>query len=183
MMPGRDNPVTVYLTDEEKAQLTEWADEAGKSQSDLCREAIMEYTDRDRAARIESKLDRVLSSLDGETHTHTPPKKSASVPERARSIARRLYEHNDMPVKGSAVEIAIENVAGGDDRTVSKYKEQLKKRGLLYEHPMQPVWTDQKREWVQWVENATVDTDVHEWVDQYDVTVDEYNEIADKPEP
>lgn len=180
-MTARDNPVTVYLTDEEKAQIAEWADKAGKSQSDLLRDAVLEFTDRDRAARIEDKLDRVLTQLDGDTHAHTPAATgSASVPERAREIARLVYQNHDLPVKGADVEIAIENVAGGDERTVSKYKEQLKKRGLLYRHPMQPVWTDEKREWVQWVENATVSDDVHDHTQEYDMDTDEYDRLAEE---
>jgi len=94
---ARDNPVTVYLTDEEKHKLNEWCDTVDKSLSTLCREAIREYTDRDRTERVEhevrdinDKLDRVLTLIDGE-HTHTSGMdKTTSVPAKAREIARRL---------------------------------------------------------------------------------------------
>ena len=56
-MAERDNPVTVYLTDGEKADLEQWADESGKSVSELSRQAIREYTDRDRFERIEDNYD------------------------------------------------------------------------------------------------------------------------------
>lgn len=181
-MPDRDNQVITYLDDGEYSQLKEWSETTGKSMSHLLREAILEYTDRDRTARIEDKVDRVLSVLDEDEHTHTRRSASSnpqkSVPEKARLIVERIRSNHDMPVKGKDVEIAIEDYAGGDNRTLDKYKSQFKKRGLLYEHPVQPVWTDEKTEWVKWVENATVAKDVHEWTDEYDMDTEEYNEIA-----
>lgn len=178
-MGSRDNPVTVYLTDDEKQQVKKWADKSGKTVSGLVRDAVLEYTDRDRAARIEDKLDRTLSLLSDGEHTRTQEiGRNASVPEKARAIARRLYNNHEMPVKGNDVELAIEDIAGADDRTIDTQKDQLKKRGLLYEHPMQPVWTDSKRQWVKWVESATVDADVHDWTDEYDLSTTEYHDIA-----
>lgn len=182
----RDTPVTVYLTPAEKAKLDEWASESDKSLSHLCREAILEYTDRDRTERIEhevraidDKLDRVLTLIDGE-HTHTSaPDKTASVPEKTRSIARRLYRNHEMPVKTTDVELAIEDIAGADDRTVAKYTEQLKKRGLLYEHPNSPVWTDEKEQWVVWVENAYHNPDVHDVTQEYGMSTIEYTDLAE----
>jgi len=180
-MPARENAVTTYLTDAEKRQLEQWAEKSGKSQSDLVRDAIMEYTDRDRVARIEDKLDRTLSLLSDETHTHTENElRNASIPETARAIAKRIYKNHDAPIKGADVELAIEDLGGADDRTLDKYKRQLKKRGLLYKHPLQPVWTDEKQEWVGWVEGATVNSDVHEVTEKYDMDSTEYNEIADR---
>lgn len=177
-MSDRNNRKVTYLTDEEASQLSEWADKSGKSESALLREAVIEYLDNGRGARIEEKVDRVLSLLGDAEHTHTRDGPSQSVPEKARSIARRCHSNHDMPMKGADVEIAIEDIAGGDGRTVSKYKEQLKKRGLLYEHPFQPVWTDSKTEFVGWVEGATV-ADVHEVLDSYSMTTDEYHQIAE----
>ena len=182
-MSSRDNPVTVYLTDAEKRQVEQWADESGKTVSGMARDAILEYTDRDRAARIEDKVDRALSLLSDGEHTRTREVgRNTSVPEKARAIARRLYDNHEMPVKGDDVELAIEDIAGADERTIRTQKEQLKKRGLLYEHPIQPVWTDSKRQWVKWVQNATVNTDVHEWTDEYQLSSDEFTEIAEEIE-
>jgi len=178
----RNNPVTVYLTDDEKAQLKEWAREAGKSVSELSRDAILEFTDKDRFARIEDKLDRVLSEMDGGEHTHTVDSRQKSVPETAREIAKRLYNNHEPPIRDTDVELAIEDLGGGSDRIVEQYKTQLKKRGLLYKHPAQPVWTDQKKEWVKWNESAKVDVDVHESTEPYRMDSDEYIGLADELE-
>jgi len=184
-MSDRNNQVITYLDNDEYRQLKEWSDETGKSMSHLLREAILEYTDRDRTARIEDKVDRVLDVLEKPEHTRTQDSASTgspnqSVPEKARSIAKRCYQNHEMPMQGKDVEIAIEDIAGGDGRTLDRYTSQLKKRGLLYEHPMQPVWTDDKRQWVKWVEQCTVDKEVYEWVEEYGLDTDEFNEIAGK---
>jgi len=175
----RDNPVTAYLNDAEKQQLTEWADECDKPQSQLVREAIIEYMDNDRTQRIEDKVDRCLSLLENGTHTHTGNNPKGSVPEKTRAIAQAIYANHTVPMKEKDIEIAIENNAGvGDHRTVAKYKKQLKKRQLLFCHPMQPVWTDDKEQWVGWVENATVGKDVKDQIDMHGMEMDEYDEIA-----
>jgi len=174
----RDNPVTAYLSEEEKAQLQQWADECDKPQSQLVREAIIEYMDNDRSKRIEDKVDRCLTLLENQEHTHTRNPKG-SVPEKARMIARAIYANHNVPIKEKDVELAIENNGEvGDDRTVEKYKRQLKKRQLLFCHPMQPVWTDDKEQWVKWVENATVGKDVQDILQRHGMDMDEYDEIA-----
>lgn len=154
----RDNPVTVYLTDEEKADLDAWANEAGKSVSSLLREAVREYTDRDRVARIEDKLDEVLASLDDDTHTHKPEQamnqQGSTATERARDIVRRLRLNHEQVVKDAVVVRAIEDIAGVDDRTIRKYKRLFRKRGMMYEHPGQtPIWTFETDEWLGWMED------------------------------
>jgi len=174
----RDNPVTAYLSDDEKRQLKEWSDECDKPQSQLVREAIIEYMDNDRTQRIEDKVDRCLSLLENGGHTHTSNNPKGSVPEKTRQIAQNIYANETVPMKETDVEIAIENIAGGDDRTVEKYKGQLKKRQLLFQHPMQPVWTDDKEQWVGWVENATVGKDVKDIIDTHGIEMEEYDEIA-----
>jgi hypothetical protein len=138
----------------------------------------MEYLDHDRTARVEEKVDRVLTLLEDSEHTHTSDSSQQSVPQKARDIARRIYQNHETPVQGKDVEIAIEDIAGGDDRTIEKYKEQLKKRELLYAHPLQPVWTDSKQEFVRWAEGATVNSDIHEITDEYGMDTDEYSKIA-----
>lgn len=180
---SRDNQIITYVTDAEKRQLKEWAAKTGKSQSELAREAILEFTDHDRTRRLEEKVDRILNTLDAAAdgqHTHTnSTSTSRSVPEKARAIADHLNQHHETPVKTDDVELAIENIADvGDDRSVRKYKSQLKKRDHLFEHPLQPVWTDSKQEWVNWMEGATVDADPHEVTDDYGVTPDEYADLA-----
>lgn len=188
-MSRRDNPVKTYLSDEEDAKLERWATETGKSKSELLRDAVMEYTDLDRYERIENdlgqlddKVDRILSLVDGE-RTHTSGGSGTqSVPEKARSIARRIYENHEIPVQSDDVELAIEDIAGGDERTVRKYKEQLKKRGLLYEHPTSAVWTDDKETYVSWVESAHHNPDIHEVTQEYGMGTTEYTKIAEEIE-
>lgn len=179
-MSRENNPLTVYLSDEEKAQLKEWSNQTGKSLSELGREAITEYTDYDKLQRIDEKLDRVLTLVENQEHTRTrDTKQPESVPEKARTIAKRLYENHDSPIKESDVEIAIEDIAGGDSRTVEKYKSQLKKRQLLFKHPLNPVWTTHKDEWVSWVENATVVADISDYTEEYNMAIDEYFDLAE----
>lgn len=185
-MTRRDNQVKTYLTDKENAKLERWAEKVAKSKSELLRDAVLEYTDRDRVERVEhevrevnDKIDRVLSLIDGE-HTHTRGSDSTqSVPEKARAIARRLYRNHDVPIQTTDVEFAIEDIAGADDRTVEKYKQQLKKRGLLYAHPTSGVWTDDKAQWVEWTEAAYHNADVHEVTQEYGMSTTEYTQLAE----
>jgi len=177
-MTRADNPITIYVTDAEKAQLQEWASEANKSVSELGREALTEYTDYDRLRRIEDKLDEALSLAENSEHTHTRVTESSSVPEKARAIAKRLHTNHDPPIKSTDVELAIEDIAGADERTLDKYKTQLKKRQLLFRHPFQPVWTDDKSEWVGWVERSDVADQSHELIEDYNMELTEFEDIA-----
>jgi hypothetical protein len=112
--------------------------------------ALLEYMDRDRDARVEEKVDRnrelleelcdAVSEADG--HTHTPdsdisePSTSGSpTVERTRQIAKRLQSESDSVVSNDDVERAIVDIAGGHDQTVKKYKSELRRRGLCFEHP------------------------------------------------
>jgi len=156
-MSKRDNPVKTYLTDTEKQRLEDWADEADKSQAQLLREAVLEYLDHDRTARIEgqvrelsAKVDDVLAQFDADTsHTHTAQSDSLTT---AREIVRRLQRNNDEVMKDDAVVKAIEDYAGIDDRTIRKYKRLFRKRGLLFEHPGdRPLWTTETDMWGKWV--------------------------------
>lgn len=189
-MSRRDNVVSTYLSDEEKSELSRFVSEVDESQATVVRKALMEYLDFDRYDRIESqlrentdKLERVLSLLDDGQHTHTSGQTKASdTVEKARAIAKRLYGNHDFPMKESGIERAIEDIAGADDRTLSKYKDILKSRGLLYAHPStSPVWTDDRREWVGWVEDyveATPDAEFDEFAENHGVDIDEYERLA-----
>lgn len=157
----RDNPVTTYLSDDEKADLEQWAEQTEKSQAHLLREAVLEYLDHDRTARIEdevrevnAKLDDVLAQLDSDdTHTHTPSMSDSL--ETARKMIRVVQRQTDNPdgiVKDGDLVQVIENHAGVDDRTIRKYKDIFRRRGLLFEHPGEtPIWTLQSDQWVEWV--------------------------------
>ena len=156
----RDNPVTTYLSDDEKAQLERWAEKTEKSQAHLLREAVLEYLDHDRAARIEDEvrdisetLEHVLEAVSNSdnTHTHGHVPQSPST-ERAREMIRQLLSEQDEVMKATAVELKIENLAGADDRTLRKYKKIFRKRGLLFEHPGEPpIWTTEQDQFETWL--------------------------------
>jgi len=160
-MARRDNVVSTYLSDDEKAGLAAFAEKSGKSQSHLLREAVLEYLDHDRTARIEDemrdvndKLDDVLAQLDSDgTHTHMTMSDSL---ETARKMVRVVQRNTDNPndiVKNDDLVEVIENYAGVDTRTIKKYKNIFRSRGLVFEHPgeEQPLWTLQTETWVEWV--------------------------------
>lgn len=160
-MARRDNPITTYLSDEEKSKLQQWSREVEKSQAQLLREAILEYLDHDRTARIEDKvrdmdekLNDVLAHLDETTaHTHTPAMSDSL--ETARKMIRVIQRNTDNPdgiVKNDDLVKVIENHAGVDDRTIRKYKSIFRRRGLLFEHPGDaPLWTLETDIWCDWL--------------------------------
>lgn len=186
-MPSRTERLVTYVTPEEKADLAEMADNAGKSQSDLLRDALTEYLDHDRSDRIEEKVDQILATIDSSqsesTHTRTQTGASETV-EKARRIAERIYENHGETVKGVDVKRAIEDVAGGDERTISKYKGILRERDLLFEHPSSDatVWTPSREVWVDWSESyldGVPEAEIFEVVEPYSMGVEEYDEIAE----
>lgn len=180
-MSKRDNRVVTYLTDDEYKQIKEWAENADKPISQLLRQAILEYTDKDRLRRVEDKVDRLIELSESSTHTHTP--NANTVPEKARATAQHIYEKHEAPVKHVDVEIAVENIAGvGDERSLETYFEQMKKRGLLYQHPSGTVWTDSKEQYVKWVVGAYHDPDPLDVTDGYRMDSDEFTEIAEEIE-
>lgn len=162
-MTRRDNPVSTYLSDEEKKRLSEWAEETDKSQAHLLREAILEYLDYDRTARIESKLremddklDRVLAQSDGDTtHTHKDRDavtKGSPAVEKLEEMVKTIRSNHAPVVKDAKLKRVIENYAGIDDRTVRRYKSLMRERGLLLEHPGDPpLWTTDTDQWSNWL--------------------------------
>lgn len=190
-MSNRNNRVVTYLTDKEESTLEEWSQRTGKSKSHLVREAVLEYTDHDRYERIEGELAAVHDELqaikdtlseNGDAHTQTPVNKgNKTIPEKARAVAQHIYDNYDMPIQHTKVELAIENIAlVGDERSIENYTEQFKKRGLLYEHPTSEVWTDDKAQWVSWVEGAYHDPDVYDVTEEYKMDTEEYIELAEQ---
>jgi len=154
-MDKRNNPVTVYLTDEEKAQLQRWADESGKSLSDTLREAVLEYTDKDRFARIEDKLDRALALADGGTdtscageHTHAPqstvdekPSANAATEKKVRYLAECVIE-SEVPnsrelkqVPRDTLREIVEDEYGFRSDTAKRYVAGLVDHFDLVDHP------------------------------------------------
>lgn len=156
-MADRDVVKKTYLTEREAAQLSEWAADVNKSESTLLREAVLEYLDYDRTARIEEKVDRVLSHLETDsTHTHkdsSTMNQGSNASEKARAIVSRLQQNHDEVMKADAVDRAIEDIAGIDDRTKRKYKTLFRKRGILFEHPGEPpLWTTEADNWLEWIQ-------------------------------
>lgn len=154
----------------------------GQKYGNLGREAenaLVEYMDHDRAARIEEKVDRVLARFDelDATHTHKASESAAKV----RKIADKLAREERTVIPKDTVRRAIEDVAGADDRTVRKYRDLLKRRELAYKHPTDGVWTQDRDEWVRWVveyvnNNPTVTRmDV---IDDYPIGYDELDRLA-----
>lgn len=180
---SRDNQVTAYLDDDEYSQLKQWSNETGKSISDLVRDAVLEYTDHDRLDRIEDRLDNMEEMLrsslsDDGTHTHkqSASTKGSKTVERTRRIAQRIQQNHGTQFPNDDLERAIKDIAGGDSRTVEKYKDELKERGYFYEHPHGPLWYTEIEEWAEGIEayaSRTSDFEgtVREIAESYDVGV------------
>lgn len=167
-----------------KEQVDEWDGENTGHYGYHVEQALKEYMDKDRYARVEDKLDRVLAHVSdgGGSHTHKTSSGSGTV-ERAREIYKRVANNHGLVVKDDDLVRAVEDIAGADDRTVNKYKGILKRRGLIFEHPADsPVWTTDREKWVSWVENH-VDNDptlsIPDVIEDYGMTTDRFNELAE----
>lgn len=150
----------VYLEPEEYQQLKEWSQDSGKSMSELARTAVMEYTDQDRLERIEGKVDELLSLAENSEHTHTTQDSvqtdTSETVAKMREIVERLQSdaNQDGVVSDSAVKQAIEDIAGGHDKTLTKYKQIIRERGLVFEHPGETAtWTLDSTMWMEWMKN------------------------------
>jgi len=168
----------------------------GKIRGELGREvenALIEYMDNDRTARletdherIESKLDSVLAAVSdgGGTHTHKRSASPTTVVEKAEVIASRIKENADgrvFPV--ATVEREIKAVAGADDRTLEQYKRELKEMNAAFAHPNSDsaVWTTDKEEWSSWAEshiNGVPDAEVTDMIEPYDIGFEEYDRLV-----
>lgn len=168
----------------------------GKIRGELGREvenALIEYMDNDRYDRIESKqdethdkLDRLLAALgdDGDTHTHTADVSPTTVSEKRDVIAARLKQH-DTPVLSERVVIeAIEEVGGGDERTVRKYKDALRRSGEVFDHPSSDssAWTTDPEQFATWAlaeYESRPDASIADILEPYAMDPNEYERILD----
>lgn len=186
------SPKTVRCDDDLWSDLCEFAySEEGKKRGSVPKHlenAIREYLDNGQNQRIEEKLDEVLTHVRDEQTTHThkhghSSSRGSETVEKARQIADRLYTNHDEVMKDVDVTRAIEDIAGADDRTVEKYKKQLRRRDLLFEHPGAQLWTTDTDQWVVWCEDylqAHPDQHIeHDILDQYGMSGDRYDEIAE----
>lgn len=157
-MARRDNPAQTYLSDEELDRVDLFAEEHGESRSDALRLLILDgLKNRDtpelaqRLSAVEGQLAELADAVsEPTTHTHKQTKGSETV-EKTRAIAERLQTNHDAPViDQSDVERAIKDIAGGDPRTLEKYKDELTERELLYRHPNDdvPSWFLDRDMWL-----------------------------------
>ena len=169
------SPHTVRLNDETWSQFVAWVEDVeGQKHGEIGRHvenALNEYLNKDRQARLEQnqheiqeQLHDLRALLDERDTTHTH-KTDAGCNESnvVTEIHRQIVHNNDGAVKDETVERAIIDVAElpvGDPRTIRRYKQQLRQRGLLYEHPGEPpIWTDDRDMWARWATGAAVSRD------------------------
>jgi len=152
-VPERE-PVSVSVDPEVWAAFREFVIEKhGKKRGELGREvenALSEYMDRGRYARIEERLEaleegqnEVLARLP-EKRLHTHAQRYADFedlpPETRDGVKGLLANLEEGEVKPSDIKQAAmsEPASRGDDRTITKYREILESRGILLPHPTNP---------------------------------------------
>ncbi len=164
------------FSDETWDEFVEWVEEVeGQKHGEIGRHvknALEEYMNKDRQARLEKNQHEMMEQLEelraaveaGEgTHTHNE-KSGCTDTDLVTEIHREIVNNHDGAVKDEQVERVIIDVAElpkGDPRTIRGYKENLRKRGLLYEHPGDPpIWTDDREMWARWA-NGTASSRDH----------------------
>lgn len=174
-------PHSIRLDPEIYSRFVDWVEDVeGTKQGEIGRHAenaLEEYIDHGRAARIEEKVDRLLARLSDQPTTHTHKQRGSETVEKCRAIHRRVTDNHGTIIKAADLERAIEDIAGADDRTLDKYKSMLKRRCLLFKHPNNPVWTPEQAKFIGWAESCIDNeptTEVHDIVEDYGLEVDEY---------
>lgn len=138
-----DKERLVFYVNEETAesfrkQVAEMYGKADGNMSLAGENALREWTDKDRAARIEDKLDEVL------THLDEKPDERERNPEVSSEMGPRIQDRydsivHDLPEKtwigDDVVERCIAKHAGDTDDTFRRYKRNLKQHGELIELP------------------------------------------------
>ena len=182
------SPHTVRLNDETWSQFTDWVEDVeGQKHGEIGRHvenALNEYMNEDRQARLEKNqhemqeqlhdLRTLLTESDG-THTHKT-EAGCNETDRVAEIHRQIVHNHEGAVKDEDVNRIIEDVANlqvGDPRTLRRYKQKLRQRGLLFEHPGEPpIWTDDRQMWVNWANNTAASVgDLESAVDPYPAQV------------
>jgi len=196
----RPHRKVAYLSDVERERLESAADEYGISESEAMRRAIREFTDYDRADRVESKVDRLAEQVEtlahrldaGGGHTHTEKRGSSTTPDDGRdelspthrrtlTIFESLRENHEHAVPEDDLELTISNVAGSHPDTLDKYKRELKRRGFLHESPKpnSPVWLSDRDEFFTHLSHAAVPHDdteryIERELDPYPIKIEEF---------
>ena len=186
-MPDRE-PHSIRLDPDLYHEFVEWVEDTeGKKRGEIGRHvenALKEYIDHGREARIEEKVDKVLAHVSEQPTTHTHKQRGSETVEKVRRIQQRLTSNHGTIIKAPDVDRAIEDIAGADDRTLAKYKRMLKRRSLLFAHPGDSgVWTPEQERWVKWCEDK-IDNEpelgVHDLTDEYAIEYDEYLNTAEE---
>jgi hypothetical protein len=155
------------FSDETWDEFTSWVEEVeGQKHGEIGRHvknALEEYMNKDRQARLERNQHEMIEQLEdlraaveaGEgTHTHKDNSGCTDTDLVTKVRDRVVNSADSDAVKDDVVEEAIVAVAElpvGDDRTIRKYKQRLRKRGLLFEHPGEPpLWTADTNLWANW---------------------------------
>lgn len=171
-------------------------EKTGKKRGELGRmyeRACIEYMDNDRYSRIESnqqetheKLNAIMSALGdvGDTHTHTADVSPTTVGEKAEIIAAKLKERDAPVMPEREVVAAIEDVAGGDDRTLKKYQDALRRSGEVYDHPSSDssAWTVDEEQFASWALaefESRPDASIREILEPYAMDPNEYERLLD----
>jgi len=120
--------------------------------------AIREYINasqggdtHDRLTRIESTLEDIQDTLAESDRKKEDSDIGTTVEKRADEIDAELDEltGGDVKVADDIVELAIEKHAGDSDPTLRKYKQRLKQRGRLFDHPSKSDhYFRDEQEWV-----------------------------------
>jgi hypothetical protein len=138
----------------------------------------------DRQARLEKNQHemqeqlhdlRTLLTESDSTHTHKT-EAGCNETDRVAEIHRQIVHNHEGAVKDEDVNRIIEDVANlqvGDPRTLRRYKQKLRQRGLLFEHPGDPpIWTDDRQMWANWANSTAASVaDLESAVDPYPAQV------------
>jgi len=168
----------------------------GRTRGELGREverAMIEYMDHDRYERIEDgqettheKLDAIMAALGDadDTHTHTADVSPTTVAEKRDIIAAQLRDRDAPVMPERDVVAAIEDVAGGDDRTLSKYMSALRRSGDVYDHPSSDssAWTTDAEQFASWALGefeSRPDASIRDILEPYAMDPNEYEQLLD----
>jgi hypothetical protein len=168
----------------------------GRTRGELGREverAMIEYMDHDRYERIEDgqeatheKLDAIMAALGDadDTHTHTADVSPTTVAEKRDIIAAQLRDRDAPVMPERDVVAAIEDVAGGDDRTLKKYMSALRRSGEVYDHPSSDssAWTTDAEQFASWALGefeSRPDASIRDILEPYAMDPNEYEQLLD----
>jgi len=172
-----------YLDEQEAAEWKAWIrDHFGKidqHKSEAARLAIRELmaddTDDD-LDDVHEKLDEVQARLPDEQTTHTHNDEGTDALDQM--VAR--IDAIDGVAKDHDVDDIIIDVRGleaGDERTLSTWRDRLRKSGEVWDSPYAPLWYTNVEPWLNNVEDADA-ADAEDAIDAHGLTLTEYAELC-----